>query len=55
VIPILFAIAYLPPLFEKIMQPYNELLQLNSQAQGAIQDVNLENLNLNKLFETYYK
>lgn len=55
VIPIVLAIVYLPPYFEKIIAPYKELLNLNTQAQGALQNANLNSLDLNSLLEMYYK
>ncbi len=42
IIPIVLAIIYLPPYFEKISEPYRELLKTTS---GLQQDLNINNLN----------
>ena len=50
VVPIVLAIIYLPPYIEKVMQPYENLLQASGQGKNT-----LDNFSLEDLFNQYQK
>jgi len=51
VIPLTIAIIYLPSYIEKIMAPYQGLLNFNSQGQQILDNIDLNSLNMNQLQE----
>jgi len=49
VIPIVLAIIYLPPYIEKLLSPYEELMQGAQNKTDLLKDIDLKNLDLNQL------
>jgi uncharacterized BrkB/YihY/UPF0761 family membrane protein len=58
IIPIILAIIYLPPMLEKVLQPYQSLLNKTNQSSdllNQLKDLPANGLDLNSLLEVYKK
>jgi len=51
VIPTILAIIYLPPFLKQTLEPYQELLNLNSQSKNILHNVQNNNFDINKFFQ----